>query len=159
MSVAQLASSSTARGGSRWLLLASLALNLFFVGVAVAMAIRAPHHRAWDRNVFVRVEHIAATLPKADAAVLDKVVAANHAAIASAQTAYRSDQDAIRATLKREPFDEAAMRDAMAKMRAARQNFDQIIQGVYATAAGQMSAAGRHALADWPPGHKSASHH
>ena len=51
------------RGSSRWLLLGSLALNLFFVGIAVAMAIRAPAPSYWDRNVFVRVERLAAPLP------------------------------------------------------------------------------------------------
>ena len=69
MSIAQYAPTIT-RGSSRWLLLGSLALNLFFVGVAVAMAIRAPAPPAWDRNVFVRVEHIADTLPPADADLL-----------------------------------------------------------------------------------------
>ena len=61
MTIAQYAPAIT-RGSSRWLLLGSLALNLFFVGVAVAMAIRAPAAPAWDRNVFVRVERIADTL-------------------------------------------------------------------------------------------------
>ena len=41
MSIAQFAPAMT-RGSSRWLLLGSLALNLFFIGVALAMAIRAP---------------------------------------------------------------------------------------------------------------------
>ena len=58
MSVAQ-AFSATERGSSRWLLLGSLALNLFFVGVAIAMAVRAPAPSYWDRNVFVRVERLA----------------------------------------------------------------------------------------------------
>ena len=45
----------------------------------------------------------------------------------------------------------------MAKTRDTRQAFDQVIQGVFANVAAQMSPAGRHALADWPPGRKSAS--
>src|SRR5262245_9085629 len=49
------------RGASRWLLLGSLALNLFFVGIAIAMAVRAPAPSYWDRNVFVRIEPRAAT--------------------------------------------------------------------------------------------------
>jgi uncharacterized membrane protein len=159
MSIAQLAPLSAARGASRWLLLGSLALNLFFVGVTVAMAVRAPPPRAWDRNVFVRVDHIAATLPQADAAVLKAQIQAAHEAIATAQRDYRAAQDTIRATLRDDPFNAAAMRETMAKTRAARQNFDQTIQGAFATAAAEMSPAGRHALADWPPGRKSASNH
>ena len=156
MTVAQIAPAMT-RGSSRWLLLGSLALNLFFVGVAVAMAIRAPAPPAWDRNVFVRVERMAATLPPADADLLRGQIKANRGAIEDAQTKYRAAQDAIRETLRQDPFDAETMRAAMAKTRAARQTFDQAIQGVFAGAAAQMSSAGRHALADWPPGRKSAS--
>ena len=155
MTIAQFAPAMT-RGSSRWLLLGSLALNLFFVGVAAAMFIRAPAP-AWDRNVFVRVERVAATLPPADADLLRTRINANYAAIEDAQNSYQTARDSIRATLRQDPFDAEAMRSAMAKTRAARQTFDQTIQGVFAGAAPQMSSAGRHALADWPPGRKSAS--
>jgi uncharacterized membrane protein len=157
MSVAQFAPSIPSRTSSRWLLLGSLALNLFFVGIALAMAIRAPASPAWDRNVFVRVERIAATLPPADSDLLRGQIAANRVTIEEAQTRYRAAQDTIRATLRQDPFEPAAMRAAMAQTRAARQNFDQTIQGVLAELASQMSSAGRHALADWPPGRKTAS--
>jgi uncharacterized membrane protein len=156
MTIAQYAPAIT-RGSSRWLLLGSLALNLFFVGVALAMAIRAPAPPAWDRNVFVRVERIADTLPPADADLLRGQIKANRLLIEDSQTQYHSAQDQIRVTLRREPFDVEAMRAAMAKTRAARQAFDQVIQGVFAFSASQMSPAGRSALADWPPGRKSTS--
>ena len=154
MTLAQFAPAMT-RGSSRWLLLGSLALNLFFVGAAVAMAIRAPAAPAWDRNVFVRVERIATTLPPSDADLLRGQIDTNRAAIEDTQTKYRTAQHEIRVTLRQDPFDPAALREAMAKSRAARQNFDQVVQGVFAGVATQMSAAGRHALADWPPGRKS----
>jgi uncharacterized membrane protein len=83
-------------------------------------------------------------------------IRANHAPIEDTQTKYRAAQDTIRATLRQEPFDVAALQAAMAQTRAARQNFDQAIQGVFATSAAQMSPAGRQALADWPPGRKTA---
>ncbi len=86
MTIAQSAPAMT-RSSSRWLLLGSLALNLFFVGVALAMAIRAPAPPAWDRNVFVRVEHIADTLPPADADLLRGQINANRQLIDDAQTA------------------------------------------------------------------------
>lgn len=157
MTVAQLAP-AMARGSSRWLLLGSLALNLFFIGVAVAMAVRAPAPPpTYDRNVFVRVERLAATLPPADADLLRGQIQANRETIEDAQTKYRTAQDVIRQTLRREPFDAAAMRAAMTQTRAARQNFDQVIQGVFAGSAAQMSSAGRHALADWPPRRNSAN--
>jgi uncharacterized membrane protein len=156
MTVAQYAATTT-RGSSRWLLLGSLALNLFFVGVAVAMAVRAPAPPAWDRNVFVRVEHIADTLPPSDADLLRGQINANRQIIDDVQTKYHSAQDAIHAALRREPFDVDAMRAAMAQTRAARQSFDQVIQGVFAFSAAQMSPSGRKALADWPPRRKTTS--
>ncbi|MSO66960.1 MAG: periplasmic heavy metal sensor [Pseudolabrys sp.] len=157
MSIAQLVPTTSSRVSSRWLLLGSLALNLFFVGVAAAIAVRSPAPPSWDRNVFVRVERIAATLPPADADLLRGQIKVNRETIESAQTKYRIAQDTIRETLRQDPFDAGAMRAAMANTRAARQTFDQTIQGVFAGTASQMSPAGRHALADWPPGRKSAS--
>ena len=145
------------RGSSRWLLLGSLALNLFFIGVAVAMFIRAPAPSYWDRNVFVRVERLAATLPQADADLLRGQINANHAAIHDAQAKYHAVREHIHTLLRQEPFDPAAMRSAMAETRTARLAFDQVIQGVFASTAAQMSSAGRHALADWPPQRNSTS--
>jgi uncharacterized membrane protein len=156
MSLAQLAPAMM-RSSSRWLLLGSLALNLFFIGVVVALAIRSPAPASnWDRDIFVRVERIANTLPSQDAAALRTNIAAKRADIEAAQAKYRSAQDIIRAAMRAEPFDADALRAAMANTRAARQAFDQTIQGVFADAAGQMSPAGRQAVADWPPGRKSA---
>jgi uncharacterized membrane protein len=156
MTYAQVAPAIT-RGSSRWLLLGSLALNLFCVGIALALFIRAPAPSTWDRNVFVRVERVAATLPPSDADLLRGQINANREAIDSAQNSFRAAQDAIHETLRQEPFAPEALRAAMAKTRTARQAFDQTIQGVFAASAAQMSPAGRRALADWPPGQKSAS--
>jgi uncharacterized membrane protein len=144
------------RGSPRWLLLGSLALNLFFVGVAIAMAIRTPAPSYWDRNVFVRVERLAATLPPADADILRSQISAKRPAIEETQNSYHTAQDGIHQVLRQEPFDVEAMRAAMAKTRMARQAFDQTIQGVFAGIAASISPAGRQALANWPPGRKAA---
>jgi uncharacterized membrane protein len=157
MSVAQ-ATFISRRSGASWLLLGSLALNLFFIGIAAAMFIRGPEPpRVWDRNVFVRVERLAATLPPADAQIVRAAMDANHAAIAKTQDAYHQARDDIRETLRQDPFKVEAMRAAMVKARAARQAYDQVIQDVFADAAAKMSPAGRYALADWPHGHKPRS--
>jgi uncharacterized membrane protein len=158
MTIAQAAPVMT-RSGPRWLLLGSLALNLFFIGVAVAVAVRPAAPPRWDPNVFVRVERIAETLPPADAAIVREEMRANHAAIDEAQTKYYAARHEIRETLRQDPFNVADMRAAMAKTRAARQTFDQIIQGVFADAASKMSSAGRHALADWRNGSSKRIRH
>jgi uncharacterized membrane protein len=149
MSAAHFTSTALTRGNARWLLLGSLALNLFFLGVVVAIAIRSPAPSAWDRNVFVRVDRLAATLPQADASLVRAQMEAHHAAIADAQDKYFAARDGIRATLRQDPFKVEDMRAAMAQTRATRQAYDQVIQGVFADLAQKMSSAGRHALADW----------
>lgn len=153
MSIAQ-AMPVTRASASRWLLLGSLALNLFFIGAAIAMAIRAPEPRRWDPDVFVRVERISAALPAADAALVRSAMAANRNAIATAQANYHAARDQIRASFRTDPFDVEAMRAAMAKTRAARQNFDQTIQGVFADLAPRLSSAARHTIADWRTSHR-----
>ena len=157
MSIAQFAPATLSRGSSRWLLLASLALNLFFVGIAIAIAIRAPASSSWDRDVFVRIERIAATLPAPDADLLRGELATRRQALEDAQHGFFTARQQIHAALRRDPFSANEMRAAMSKTRAARQNFDQILQGIFADAAAKMSRDGRLALADWPPNRKSAS--
>ena len=152
MTMAHAFAPSARTSGSRWLLLGSLALNLFFIGVAVAMAVRAPTPPPkWDPDVFVRVERLAATLPAADAAVLRNAVDSNHDRIAAAQNAYHDARNEIHETLRQDPFKVDDMRAAMAKTRAARQAFDQVIQTVFADAAVKMSSTARHLVADWRP--------
>lgn len=138
------------RRGSRWLLLGSLALNLFFIGTAVAMLLRAPPPRHWHRDVFVRMDRLADNLPPADGQILRADIKAHHDAIANAQTAYRAARDGIRATLRQDPFKVETMRAAVAKADTARQTYFQTIGSVFADAAAKMSSAGRQALADWP---------
>jgi uncharacterized membrane protein len=141
---------ASSRGNSRWLLLGSLALNLFFVGIALAMAIRAPAPPPrWDPNVFVRAERLASALPQADADLLRSAMQTHHDAIDAAQNKYHAARDRIHDTLRQDPFRIESLRAAMADTRAARQAYDQVIQGVFADIAPAMSSAGRHTVADW----------
>jgi uncharacterized membrane protein len=141
---------------SRRLVLGSLALNLFFIGVGGALLIRhyaTPAVTAIppvDRSVAGRIGRIAATLPAADAAVFSDTFKADALRIEAAQAALRREQDAVRTALRGEPFDAGAMRAAMANTRAARQSFDVILHDMVATASANMSVAGRNKLADWP---------
>ena len=147
MSTAEPAATPPRRGG-RWLLFGSLALNLFFIGIAVAMAVRSPPPR-WDRNVLVRIERVASTLPAADAAILRDAVAAKKDVIEAAQKKYRDARDHIRDTLRQQPFSDENVRAAMAASRAARQSYDEMLHGMFADVATKMSPEGRQAMADW----------
>ena len=104
--------------------------------------------------MFVRVERLAATLPPADAEILRRQITANHAAIEDTQAKFHSARQYVHEVLRQEPFDVEAMRAAMAQTRAARLNFDQTVQGIFADIAAKITPAGRQALANWPPGRR-----
>ena len=147
---------------SRWLAV-SLALNLFFVSIAGAVAARhylMPQTAARapvDRSIGARIERIAATLPQADAEAMRNMYRAQAATIEPRQEAYRRAQDKVRQTLRAQPFEADAHRAVMTEARGARQAFDQSVQDFIATAAAAMSPAGRAKLADWPPGQRSGN--
>jgi uncharacterized membrane protein len=149
--------------GSRWLVFLSLALNLFFVGVTGALAIR--HYSApppalpapIDRSVSGRIDRIAATLPTEDANLLRAEFREHAATVEALRGGYRHWQDEVRAMLRAEPFNVDAMRAAMAETRAARQAFDQSLHDLIAAAATKMSVAGRNKLADWPGSREAAA--
>lgn len=134
----------------RALLFGSLALNLFFIGCAIALLVRAPDVPP-PRNVATRIEQLAKSLPPADGAKLRGAYAREHTAVNVARSEYEKARDSIRTVLRHEPFDAAALADAMSKSRAARQQFDQALQGMIAKTAGEMSPAGRQAMAEWSP--------
>lgn len=144
-------------GGARvrWLLLGSLALNLFFVGAAGAVALRysspVPLTAVGriDHNLIARFNRIATTLPPADAQVLRAQLRGEAQKVASAQADLRLSQDDMRKSLRAEPFDPQAVRVAMAENRTARDNFDQLLHDMIASAAAKMSTVGRTKLADW----------
>ena len=141
---------------SRTVLFVSLALNLFFLGLLGAAAVRqgwSPAPAMWEpsRSAAERIDRVAATLPVADAAKLRSEFHSHETSLEAAHSAYRRTQDAMRAALRAEPFDAVALRSAMAQTRGARQELDRALHDVISTAAADMSAAGRNKLADWPP--------
>jgi uncharacterized membrane protein len=140
----------------RWLLLGSLALNLFFIGAGGAFLLQG--YRAApieapavpDRSVAGRIERIAAALPPADGARLREAFQGHRTEIERVHAAYRERREAIRTALRASPFDAEALRTAMAEARAARQIFDRRIQDFLAEQAAGMTPEGRRELADWP---------
>jgi uncharacterized membrane protein len=145
------------RGGRvHWLLLASLALNLFFVGAAGAVAYRYSSPvplKAVSRiehNLVERLNRVADSLPADDADIMREQLHRDAIKIAAAQADVRLSQDDVRRSLRAEPFDADVMRKAMAANHAAHERFDQVIHDMMASAASRMSVVGRNKLADWP---------
>jgi uncharacterized membrane protein len=146
---------------SRIVLFVSIALNLFFLGVLGAAAVR----QAWlptpvafepSRSAAERIDRLVATLSPSDAEKVRAEFRSREASLEAAHSAYRRAQDAMRVALRAEPFDLAALRSAMADVRTARQTLDRALHEVISTAAAEMSAAGRNRLADWSPPHGGA---
>jgi uncharacterized membrane protein len=142
---------------SRWLLVGSLALNLFFIGTVGALALRhyvmpaQPTASERPRTAAARIERLAAPLPAADA---EKLIAAFHAREAAAESArdglnraFAQVQDALRA----QPFDPAQLRTSLAGVRAARRTYEQAMGEILLAGASAMSPQGRSKLADWSP--------
>ena len=149
---------------SRVILLTSLALNLFFLGLISAGPVRHlfhPHQRVViepRRSAAERIDRLASTLPTEDADKLRAAFRTKDRMLESAHSAYRKAQESMRSTLRAEPFDVSALRSAMAEVRAARQSLDAALQDVIATAAAEMSPAGRSKLAEWtPPVHNAGA--
>jgi uncharacterized membrane protein len=141
----------------RWLLPVSLTLNLVFAGAAGAAFLR--HSAAvplepvthMTRGAEQRLDRIATSLPAPDAQIMRSVIRAEAVKVVAAQASLRLSQEDVRNSLRAEPFDPAAVRAAMAETSAARDNYDQVLHDLIASAAARMSPVGRSKLADWPP--------
>jgi len=132
----------------RWALGASIALNVFLVALIVAHLVG---HRHGEKRVrpTMRIDSLAATLPPADG---DKLRAALQARkdIGAAIDDLRAAQDKVRAILRAEPFDEAALRQAMTEVQARHRVVESAIHDLIAGVAGQLSPEGRAKIAEWP---------
>lgn len=148
----------TTEGASRvrWVLLGSLALNLFFVGAAGAVALRYSSTvplstvARIDHDAARRLDRLAQTMPSTDAQLIRAELRVDAVQIAAAQADLRLSQERFRDTLRAEPFDLSAMRVALGQVQTARDKFDLVLHNVIATAAANMSVVGRNKLADWP---------
>jgi uncharacterized membrane protein len=140
---------------SRRIVLWSLGLNLFFIGLVAALFVRLsiapPAPAPIDRSANGRIERIAAVLPAADAEVIRAEYRAKAAPVDAAREEFERAIDAVRRTFRAEPYDTGATRAAMAEARAARQKFDLLLHDIIASAVSKMSPAGRQKLADWSP--------
>jgi uncharacterized membrane protein len=143
---------------SRGLLVASLALNLFFIGTAGALAVR--HYVAPPQTVMLaqprsnaaaRIERLAVGLPKADGDLLRAAFRAREAETEAVRERLNRSVERVQAALRAQPFDPAAVRVAMAEARAARPAYEQAMHDIIVTAAASMSQEGRTQLGSWPP--------
>lgn len=141
---------------ARWWLIGSLALNLLFIGTIGALAVRhalappLPTATERPRTAAARIERLAAPLPAADAEKLRAAFRAREAAAEGGRDGLNRAFERIQAALRAEPFDAAQLRAAFGEARAARPVYEQAMQDILASAAGEMSREGRTRLSEWP---------
>jgi uncharacterized membrane protein len=147
MTLSATAPSETRRSAA--ILLVSLALNVFFVGVGAALGLRsylalpAASVSETGRNPAARIERLATMLPLADAQKLRAQFRAREAAIDAAREAYLRARAVLEGALRAEPFSIDALRAALTQTRASRQKLEEALGDVVATAAVEMSAQAR----------------
>ena len=98
---------------SRWLLIGSLALNLFFIGTIGSLAARhyvmpaQPAATERPRTAAARIERLAAPLPAADAEKLRAAFRARETAAEGARDALNKAYERAQGALRAQPFDPA----------------------------------------------------
>jgi uncharacterized membrane protein len=141
---------------SRWLLIGSLALNLFFIGTIGSLALRQylmpaqPAASERPRTAAARIERLAAPLPAADAEKLRTAFRARETAAESARDALNAALEHLQGALRMQPFDPSQLRAALTEIRSARPVYEQAMAEIYLNGASAMSPEGRIKLADWP---------
>jgi uncharacterized membrane protein len=148
---------------ARWLLLASLALNICFVGAASAVAFRYTGEvplsaiEQLDHSAPDRLDRLASALPSTDAQVMRSEIRADEERVVAAQADLRLSQEEARNRLRAEPFDIDAMRTAMQEVQVARENYHLVLHEVIEAAVPKMSVVGRTKLANLSAVHGNVS--
>lgn len=134
----------------KWVLTASLALNVFLATVLVVVY---NPHRPPPPGITQIAERIAETLPPADAVILREIVAARGPAIETGNRLLRSFPDRVRAELGKDDFDPESLRPLFSDFAAVHQRMDEALAALVIEAATRMSPVGRAAISRWRPPH------
>ncbi len=145
---------------TRALLLGSVGLNLFLLGTLVPGWLHRPPERPPHDRLLVGgpggpdgplgiVRRIADDLPPADAEILRGAFDPASDDFRQLMQGMRQELEQLRSIIGREPFDEAALRKALAEATAARTRFETTQQERLATAIARMSPEGRKRMAEW----------
>jgi uncharacterized membrane protein len=129
---------------ARWLLPVSLALNLFFIVVAVRHRAFLHPHPPDPGNI---VDLMKPGLSPADADIVQKSFDAHRPALDEARKDGRDFPGKIRAALTADPFDPEALKAALKEGQAGHQVMEDAMAAALVEAASRMSPQGRAALA------------
>lgn len=138
---------------SRWLLPASLALNVF---LGTVLVVREPGRPpgpppGGPRNPMAIVEELAVDLSSADAAALRKVVAKRAQEIEYRNKVWRGTPERIATTLAAPDYRPEQLRAVLEEGREAHRAMDEAVGESILEAASALSPEGRLAVARWRP--------
>lgn len=160
MDASALTSDSPGGRGRRWLriaLIASVALNLFFVGIVGVWAVKPmlrDRHGPAELGANSFTERMASRLPDADKPILRQAFQKRHDDIRRLFEEARTAQRDARRSLRANPFDPDAFSAASDRARAARDAAQAAIHQAVREAATTMSQEGRTKLAEGPRGRR-----
>lgn len=144
-------------------LLASVGLNLFLAGTIVPrwLSPKPPHDRPMagpeafgpggGGGAFFAMRRMIDDLPPADAAILNEHFGSDVEKLKEMGKSLRDRIDRLRALVKADPFDPAALRTEMEKAMADRDAFERSQMESVIEALGKLSPEGRKKLAEMPP--------
>jgi len=130
---------------ARWLLPISLALNLFFVVVAVRHNPFLHPRPPGPRDV---IGFLKANLSPEDAAIVQQSFSAHIAAQTEAERETQRYPDSIRKALTAVPFEPDALRAALAEGRSRHEKMEESMADAFVEAASKISQDGRNKLAE-----------
>jgi uncharacterized membrane protein len=156
----------------RWLgglLIASVALNIFFAGIFVGrMAAdqaapqaspigltserqfpRGPRGPMGDMPGQFIIQRMAENLPPEDRPKFEAVVASHKATLASSASQVRDARLKVRDAMAGEPFDRAALDRAFEQLRRRNEDLQKAMQTALAEAVAELPPEARKKLADW----------
>lgn len=137
----------------RWrsvVLVPSLAVNLFFVGLFATRHAFGPP-RGPEAMLARLIGELGAHLSDPDRATLQRVLAAHEADIKERSAQAMQSRAGIRAVIVAEPFDPAALTAAVEEAGARDLAMRRAVERVLVEAAQQVSPEGRGKLAAWRP--------
>lgn len=139
-------------GRLRVFLAVSVALNLFLAGVMIAWHLRSPPPPPQGPWFDRMVQRMSTNLPAPDREILLSSYQARRSELARLDKEVQASREKVSAAMRSEPYDPAALEQAMAASREVREPVVATVEQAVAEAAARMSPEGRAKLADWRKG-------
>ena len=139
-------------GRTRIFLALSLALNLFLAGTMVAWHMRPPPPPPpgpWFERM---IQRMSGDLSPADRDILQASYQSRKGELDRMDREVQAARERVGAAMRAQPYDPAALEQAMAEARDVREPVVEIVEQAIVEAAAKMSPEGRMKLADWRKG-------